>query len=87
MKLYYFNMKGRAETPRLVMNLGGKKFEDVRFSGEEWGAKYKAMSPSGQVRRCACGTKSQRSRQFARSLVRVAPSKPYELQERTSACA
>ena len=51
MKLYYFNMKGRAETPRLIMNLGGKKFEDVRFSGEEWGAKYKAMSPSGQVRR------------------------------------
>ena len=51
MKLYYFDLRGRAETPRLVMKLGGKKFEDVRFSIEEWGAKYKAMSPSGQVRK------------------------------------
>ena len=42
MKLYYFDLRGRAETPRLVMKLGGKKFEDVRFSIEEWGAKYKA---------------------------------------------
>lgn len=49
MKLYYFNGKGRAEASRLVMNHGGKEFEDVRFSMEEWGAKYKAMSPSGQV--------------------------------------
>ena len=49
MKLYYFDGKGRAETARLVMRLGGKDFEDIRFTGEEWGAKYKAMSPSGQV--------------------------------------
>jgi hypothetical protein len=49
MKLYYFGIKGRAETPRLAMKLGGKPFEDVRFTGEEWGTKYKAMSPTGQV--------------------------------------
>ena len=50
MKLYYFGLKGRAEAVRLMMKLGGKDFEDITFSGEEWGAKYKAMSPSGQVR-------------------------------------
>lgn len=49
MKIFYFNIKGRAETARLLLNLGGKPFEDVRFMGEEWFGKYKAMSPSGQV--------------------------------------
>ena len=50
MKLYYFGLQGRAEASRLMMKLGGKEFEDVTFTGEEWGAKYKAMSPSGQAR-------------------------------------
>lgn len=50
MKLYYFDGKGRAEASRLVMRLGGKSFEDIRFSHAEWGAKWKALSPSGQVR-------------------------------------
>jgi glutathione S-transferase len=49
MKLYYFDGKGRAETARLVMRVGGKDFEDIRFNGQEFAAKYKALSPSGQV--------------------------------------
>jgi hypothetical protein len=59
MKLYYFCIKGRAETARLAMKLGGKLFDDIRFNGEEWGTKYKAMSPTGQVCNrfwyCKCG--------------------------------
>lgn len=49
MKLYYFQGKGRAEASRLVMRLGGKEFEDIRFNREEWMAKYKPQSPAGQV--------------------------------------
>ena len=49
MKLYYFDGKGRAETSRLVMRLGGTDFEDIRFTGPEFATKYKEMSPSGQV--------------------------------------
>lgn len=49
MKLFYFDFKARAETARLMLKLAGMTFEDIRFSGEEWGSKYKALSPSGQV--------------------------------------
>jgi glutathione S-transferase len=49
MKLYYFNLKGRAETARLMLRLGAVHFEDIVYSDEEWGAKYKAISPSGKV--------------------------------------
>jgi hypothetical protein len=49
MKLYYFNLKGRAETARLMLRVGRVHFEDIVYSGEEWRAKYKALSPSGKV--------------------------------------
>lgn len=48
MKIFYFDTAGRAETARIMLTLAGIAFEDVRFSGEEWAAKYKALSPTGQ---------------------------------------
>ncbi|KAL8620404.1 hypothetical protein ACOMHN_055485 [Nucella lapillus] len=47
-KLYYFSVRGRAEAMRLVMAAAGKKFEDIRLTGEQWGAE-KAKSPYGQM--------------------------------------
>ena len=46
-KLYYFPTTGRAEVTRLIFTMSGKPFEDIRFSFEEWGSKYKAESPLG----------------------------------------
>ena len=40
-KLYYFNVRGRAEMTRLAFALGNIQYEDVRLDGEEW-AKEKA---------------------------------------------
>jgi len=40
-KLYYFNGKGRAETIRIIFAQAGVKYEDIRFTGEEWMSKYK----------------------------------------------
>ena len=33
-KLYYFNVRGRAEISRLIFNAAGVEFEDVRV--EDW---------------------------------------------------
>jgi hypothetical protein len=49
MKLYYFPVKARAETARVILKVSGVKFDDVVITGQEFGEKYKAMSPSGQV--------------------------------------
>ena len=46
-KLFYFNAKGRAETSRFIFAQAGVKYEDVRFTGEQWASEYKAKSPSG----------------------------------------
>lgn len=49
MKLYYFGMPGRAEAARIMLSTKDRAFSDVEFTGEEWGAKYKAMSPNGMA--------------------------------------
>jgi glutathione S-transferase len=36
MKLYYFEGAGRAEAIRLLLNYVGAKYEDVRFTKEDW---------------------------------------------------
>lgn len=40
-KLYYFNITGMGEPVRFVLSYAGVKFEDVRYSFEEW-PKHKA---------------------------------------------
>lgn len=55
MKLFYFDVRGRAETSRLLLRLSETKFEDVKISAEDWGLKMKDVSPTGQVR-APCGS-------------------------------
>lgn len=47
-KLFYFPMRGRAETARLVLVYTGTKYEDVRISIEQWPAMKEKM-PMGQM--------------------------------------
>ncbi|KAJ7389533.1 hypothetical protein OS493_030918 [Desmophyllum pertusum] len=49
-KLYYFNVRGRAEIGRLSFAAANIEFEDVRLTSEEW-AKEKASgrAPLGQM--------------------------------------
>ena len=41
-KLTYFNIRGRAEVPRLIFAHAGVEYEDHRIKGEEW----QALKPS-----------------------------------------
>ena len=36
MKLYYFNLRGRAELSRLILAQGGADYEDTRIEKEDW---------------------------------------------------
>ncbi|KAI9565907.1 hypothetical protein GHT06_009705 [Daphnia sinensis] len=47
-KLIYFNLRGRAELARLILQHQEIAFEDFRFEREDW-PKYKAGTPFGQV--------------------------------------
>ncbi|XP_022081075.1 glutathione S-transferase 1-like [Acanthaster planci] len=47
-KLVYFNIRGRAEPTRMMLNYVGQKFEDVRYSSEEW-VKHKPTTPFQQL--------------------------------------
>jgi prostaglandin-H2 D-isomerase / glutathione transferase len=49
MKLYYFDLAGRAEAARIMFALGEVQYEDVRFDGDQWVSQYKAKSPTGQA--------------------------------------
>lgn len=40
-KLFYFDSAGRAELIRLVLTAAKVEFDDVRFQGDDWPAKYK----------------------------------------------
>lgn len=48
-KLYYFNLRGRAELARLLFAHAGVEYEDVRFDRDsEWPTTYKPKMPFGQ---------------------------------------
>ena len=48
-KLYYFNLRGRAELVRLIFAYAGVEYEDVRFDrNTEWPTIYKNKMPFGQ---------------------------------------
>lgn len=40
-RLFYFDFPGRGELVRLVLAVAGVEFDDVRFSGADWAARYK----------------------------------------------
>ena len=40
--LYYFDIEGRAEIIRLVLTIGGIKFNDIRLTPEEFKTKKEA---------------------------------------------
>ena len=45
-KLYYFNVRGRAEPTRILLAQADVKYEDIRFAGkEDWESKYKNGQP------------------------------------------
>ena len=46
-KLYYFNARGRAEISRFIFAQAGITYEDIRFTGEQWGSEFKSKSPFG----------------------------------------
>ncbi|PVD21607.1 hypothetical protein C0Q70_17406 [Pomacea canaliculata] len=48
-KLFYFDSAGRAELIRLVLTAAKVEFDDVRFQGDDWPAKYKPVAPFGQA--------------------------------------
>jgi hypothetical protein len=35
-KLHYFHSRGRAEPTRLIFAAAGVKYEDIRYTSEEW---------------------------------------------------
>lgn len=47
-KLYYFNLRGRAEACRLIFAAADQKFEDMRFDHAQW-PEHKSEMPLGQV--------------------------------------
>eukprot|EP00800_Vazella_pourtalesii_P013231 TRINITY_DN3133_c0_g1_i1.p1 TRINITY_DN3133_c0_g1~~TRINITY_DN3133_c0_g1_i1.p1 ORF type:complete len:205 (+),score=23.15 TRINITY_DN3133_c0_g1_i1:100-714(+) len=46
-KLYYFDGPGKVELAREILVYAEIKFDDIRFTNEEWGAKYKSQAPLG----------------------------------------
>ena len=40
-KLYYFNVRGSAESSRIIFAQANVKYEDIRFEAEQWPKEYK----------------------------------------------
>ena len=46
-KLYYFDSPGRVELAREILVYAEVKFDDIRFTRDEWVATYKSQAPLG----------------------------------------
>ncbi|XP_035827848.1 S-crystallin SL11-like [Aplysia californica] len=46
-KIYYFDMMGRAEMIRMLFAVAGKQIENIRFSFEDWPKSFKEKAPFG----------------------------------------
>ncbi|CAF1101023.1 unnamed protein product [Adineta steineri] len=69
-KLYYFNVRSRAEVSRLIFAAAGEKYEDVRYEQDEWPA-HKDEMPLGQIPVLEVdGVKLPQSRTIARYLAK-----------------
>ncbi|CAF3355234.1 unnamed protein product [Rotaria sp. Silwood2] len=69
-KLFYFNIRARAEISRLIFAAAGQKFEDVRYERNEWSS-HKNEMPLGQVPVLEYnGTKLPQSKSIARFLAK-----------------
>ncbi|CAF0804899.1 unnamed protein product [Rotaria sordida] len=69
-KLFYFNLRARAEISRLIFAAAGQKFQDVRYERNEW-LSHKNEMPLGQVPVLEFnGTKLPQSLSIARFLAK-----------------
>ncbi|CAF1112738.1 unnamed protein product [Rotaria magnacalcarata] len=69
-KLFYFNIRARAEVSRLIFAAAGQKFEDVRIERNDW-LSNKNQMPLGQVPVLEYnGTKLPQSTSIARFLAK-----------------
>ncbi len=48
LKLYYYNMRGRAEITRLILAAGNLPYNDIRFNYSQW-SEYKPKMLLGQI--------------------------------------
>jgi glutathione S-transferase len=47
-KLYYYNMRGRAEVTRLILAIANRSYNDIRFNYSQW-SEYKPKMILGQI--------------------------------------
>lgn len=48
-KYYYFDAKARGEIVRLIFNVAGVPFEDVRIKGEDWPKHVAGRNPCANL--------------------------------------
>ena len=51
-KLYYFNVRGSAESSRIIFAQADVKYEDIRFETEQWPKEYKESETGLIVHAC-----------------------------------
>ncbi|XP_031552994.1 uncharacterized protein LOC116290139 [Actinia tenebrosa] len=90
-KLHYFNARGRAEITRLCFAAAGVKYEDIRYTREEWlKKKEEGLSPMGYLPMLEVdGKKVCESMAIARYVARehgLCPSDSFEIAQCDQIC-